>query len=252
MFSVHAAFLSDLHLGSRWCRTRDLAAFLRVLQCQVLYLVGDTVDHWALQRRFRWTPAESEIIALLLDLARRCDVILIPGNHDRFLDVYSGADLGRVQVRTDAVHTGLDGRQYLVLHGDEVDAPLASMPVTSRIGDYVYTGLLWANRGINAGLRAAGLPGIRLSRTAKRVAKTLTNYPGHFQRRVDELARQKNLDGAICGHVHKAACKTLRSGRFYGNCGDWVEGCTALVEHLDGRWESLDWERECRKNGECR
>jgi hypothetical protein len=27
----------------------------------------------------------------------------------------------------------------------------------------------------------------------------------------------------------------------YVNCGDWVESCTAVVEHFDGRLEIIDW-----------
>ena len=28
------------------------------------------------------------------------------------------------------------------------------------------------------------------------------------------------------------------------NDGDWVESCTALVEHWDGRWEIITWIKE--------
>jgi hypothetical protein len=28
------------------------------------------------------------------------------------------------------------------------------------------------------------------------------------------------------------------------NDGDWVESCTALVEHHDGRWEIITWTKE--------
>ena len=31
------------------------------------------------------------------------------------------------------------------------------------------------------------------------------------------------------------------NGVLYINDGDWVESCTALVEHFDGRLELLDW-----------
>ena len=30
-------------------------------------------------------------------------------------------------------------------------------------------------------------------------------------------------------------------GVLYVNDGDWVESCTALVEHSDGRLEILEW-----------
>ncbi len=47
----------------------------------------------------------------------------------------------------------------------------------------------------------------------------------------------------ICGHIHHAEMKTFDDIE-YMNDGDWVESCTALVEHYDGRWEILYWADE--------
>ncbi len=33
------------------------------------------------------------------------------------------------------------------------------------------------------------------------------------------------------------------AGCRYINCGDWVESCTAVVEHFDGRFEIIRWTR---------
>jgi hypothetical protein len=40
----------------------------------------------------------------------------------------------------------------------------------------------------------------------------------------------------ICGHIHVPAIRRVEGIDYY-NCGDWVEHCTALVEHMDGRIE---------------
>jgi UDP-2,3-diacylglucosamine pyrophosphatase LpxH len=53
-------------------------------------------------------------------------------------------------------------------------------------------------------------------------------------------ARRQGLDGVICGHIHKAESRMI-DGVHYVNDGDWVESCTALVEHMDGRLEIVDW-----------
>jgi hypothetical protein len=34
------------------------------------------------------------------------------------------------------------------------------------------------------------------------------------------------------------------------NDGDWVESCTALVEHHDGRWEIVTWTKETDNESE--
>ena len=52
-------------------------------------------------------------------------------------------------------------------------------------------------------------------------------------------ARAGGFDGVVCGHIHKAEQRMIGTLE-YLNCGDWVESCTALVEHEDGRIELLD------------
>ena len=66
--------------------------------------------------------------------------------------------------------------------------------------------------------------------------------PG-FEAAAAHAAVRRGLDGVICGHIHHAALRDLH-GVLYGNDGDWVESCTALVEHLDGTLEILRWTHE--------
>jgi hypothetical protein len=55
-----------------------------------------------------------------------------------------------------------------------------------------------------------------------------------------EEAHRRQVDGVICGHTHHARIHD-NFGIRYMNCGDWVESCSALVEHDDGRFEILTW-----------
>ena len=57
---------------------------------------------------------------------------------------------------------------------------------------------------------------------------------------VAEEARRRGVDGVVCGHIHKAEIRQI-GDILYCNDGDWVESCTALVEHFDGRLEIVDW-----------
>jgi UDP-2,3-diacylglucosamine pyrophosphatase LpxH len=50
----------------------------------------------------------------------------------------------------------------------------------------------------------------------------------------------QGFDGVICGHIHAAAMHQV-DGMTYFNCGDWVDSCTAIIEHTDGRMELLEW-----------
>ena len=53
-------------------------------------------------------------------------------------------------------------------------------------------------------------------------------------------AKRRGFDGVVCGHIHKAEFKSI-DDMIYCNSGDWVESMTAIVEHLDGSLEIVDW-----------
>jgi len=64
------------------------------------------------------------------------------------------------------------------------------------------------------------------------------NFIHSFEEQVADYCRRKDFDGAICGHIHVAEMREI-DGIVYMNDGDWVESCTALAEHHDGKWELL-------------
>jgi len=73
---------------------------------------------------------------------------------------------------------------------------------------------------------------------AKGHVKRAVSFIFDFEESVIHAVRGRHLDGVICGHIHSATIKT-RDGLTYANCGDWVDSCTAIVEHLDGRLELI-------------
>jgi hypothetical protein len=52
--------------------------------------------------------------------------------------------------------------------------------------------------------------------------------------------RERGLDGVVCGHIQSAAIKQVEN-LLYVNCCDWVDSCTAIIEHMDGRLELIHW-----------
>ena len=85
-----------------------------------------------------------------------------------------------------------------------------------------------------------GLPYWSFSSWAKVKVKKAVNFIGAFQQVLSEEARRSDVDGVICGHIHHAVIEDF-DGVAYVNTGDWVESCTAVVEHFDGRMEILHW-----------
>ena len=240
MRTYRSLFLSDLHLGTRWCRSEELLDFLGSVRCGHLYLVGDVVDGWKLRRHPCWPSSHNEVVRRLLKMSRKTRITYVTGNHDAFLDAYDGLSFGEIQVTRQTLHRGADGRRYLVVHGDEFDGVVQLRPWLARCGDGAYDAALWLNRGLASVRRRMGLPYWSLSQYLKGRVKDAVSFMGDYRNALLREARRAGADGVICGHIHRAALEETPE-LVYANCGDWVESCTALAEHPDGRLEVLAW-----------
>lgn len=241
---LRALFLSDIHLGSRACRSDRLIEFLRHHRADAIYLVGDIVDGWRLRTSWYWPPAHHEILQHLLDAAMQgVRVIYIPGNHDEFLRDYCGTHFAGIEVADTAIHIAADGRRYVVIHGDRFDRLVDRTRSLAPIAHRANLAILAVNAGVNRLRRACGLPVWSLSQWAKHKFKTASNYLGEFEASLTGLAHEHSADGVICGHVHHAAIHDDLGIR-YINCGDWIENCTAVAENRDGCFEVLRWQNE--------
>jgi UDP-2,3-diacylglucosamine pyrophosphatase LpxH len=237
--NVRALFLSDLHLGTSGCQADLLLDFLRRYETDRIYLVGDIVDGWRLRKGWYWPQAHNDVVQKLLRKVRKgSSIIYIPGNHDEFLRDYLGISFGGIQIADRMIHETVDGSRYLVIHGDQFDVVVSNARWLAFLGDWAYETLLKMNGGVNLLRRRLGLPYWSLSSWAKLKVKNAVNYVGDFERYLSEEARKAGADGVICGHIHHAADHAMHGIR-YLNTGDWVESCTALVEHHDGRFEII-------------
>jgi UDP-2,3-diacylglucosamine pyrophosphatase LpxH len=209
-----------------------------------MYLVGDIIDGWRLKKRFYWPAAHNDVLWRIMKRAKRgTRVVYIPGNHDEMFRQFAGMNFGGVQIRRKAIHETADGRRLLVLHGDEFDTIMLAHRWLAFVGDAAYTMLMRLNVVVNAVRRRMGLPYWSLSKMAKHKVKNAVSFISRFEEVVAHEAGARGVDGVVCGHIHNAEMRQI-SGVAYYNDGDWVEGCTALVEHLDGRMEVLHWADE--------
>jgi len=234
-------WISDFHLGTSGCNSELLLSFLKAVQPDVLYLVGDIIDGWRLRRGWYWPPAHNDIVRRILKLANKgTRVVYIPGNHDEMLRDYTGLSFGGVEVVSEAVHVTADGKRLLVLHGDEFDGVVLYAKWLAFLGDYAYAALLRLNIVFNVIRRRFGLPYWSLSAHLKKKVKNAVAFVSRFEEAVAHAAAERGVDGVVCGHIHCAEVRQF-GGVTYYNDGDWVESCTALVEHRDGRLEIIDW-----------
>jgi UDP-2,3-diacylglucosamine pyrophosphatase LpxH len=230
-----AVFVSDVHLGSRYCHAAELADFLEGLRCARLYLVGDIVDLWYLaQKRASWGPAHNRVVEALHALRRAgTAIIYVPGNHDRAIRRFCGLVLPAMQVRRRSIHLTVDGRRLLVTHGDDYDGITHFGGLQERFGDWLYYRILGGNRLVNRMRTRLGLRYWSLSEFLKRRSAAAERYIARFVQAGLDDARRRGLDGIVCGHIHRAGL-VQRDGLVYANDGDWVESLTALAEEHDG------------------
>lgn len=242
--SYRSVWVSDIHLGTRGCNAKLLIDFFDHVDCQVMYLVGDIIDGWRLKKRMFWPPEHNDVVWRILKRARRgTRVIYIPGNHDEMMRPFVGLDFGGVEIERQVIHTTADGRRLLVLHGDEFDTVVLAHRWLAILGDTAYTLLLRLNTLVNRVRALLGLPYLSLSMTAKHRVKNAVQFISRYEEVVAHAARGHHVDGVVCGHIHSAEMREIEGIAYY-NDGDWVEGCTALVEHHDGRMEILHWADE--------
>jgi len=240
---VRSIFLSDVHLGTRACQAERLLEFLRAHESEHLFLVGDIIDFWAMKSRgIYWPAAQNTVVQKILRKARHDGhVVFIPGNHDEAAREHTGVSFGNIQVEQEYVHTAADGQRYLLIHGDELDGVTRYHRWLAILGDQAYSVLVRLNGVFSWVRRRLGLPGYwSLSGYAKHKVKRAVNFIHDFERSVVRYVKDRGVDGVICGHIHSAVLRQS-DGLTYVNCGDWVDSCTAVLEHIDGRLELVRW-----------
>ncbi|MCH8180446.1 MAG: UDP-2,3-diacylglucosamine diphosphatase [Proteobacteria bacterium] len=240
-YKVRTVWISDVHLGTPGCQANALLDFLKRVECDTLYLVGDIIDGWQLRRSWYWPQAHNDVVQKLLRKARKgTRVIFIPGNHDEFGRKFLDHSFGGIEVAEEWIHTTADGKRLWITHGDLYDGVIQCARWLALLGDSLYEFTLKLNRHLNSLRARAGLPYWSLSKYLKLKVKRAVSYMGDFESALAREARKRGVDGLVCGHIHHAEMRMVED-ILYCNDGDWVESLTALVEHADGRLAIVDW-----------
>ena len=244
--ALRTVWISDVHLGTPGCNAELLLDFLKSTECETLYLVGDIIDGWQLRKGWYWPTRHNDVVRCILKKAKHgTRVVYVPGNHDEALRDFTGLNFGGVEVVDDIIHRTADGRDLLVIHGDQFDGVVLYARWLAFLGDHAYTLLLKLNQVVNAVRKRLGLPYWSLSSHLKKKVKNAVQYVCSFEAAVAHAASERGADGVVCGHIHTAEIRQIGDVTYY-NDGDWVESCTALVEQFDGRIEILDWAKRIR------
>jgi UDP-2,3-diacylglucosamine pyrophosphatase LpxH len=241
MNSYRSVFLSDIHLGTKMSQADELLEFMKTFECEKIYLVGDIIDCWAMSKKKIWSQFHSDVIQKLLRRARKgVEIVYIPGNHDEMLREYCDAEFGHIILVKECIHVGINGKLYLVTHGDEFDVVIKNAKWMAHLGSWAYDVSIDIGRWVSRARSFFNMAQWSLSSYLKHTVKESVNFIGDYEETLTGYVKSKGLNGIICGHIHYANIRDI-DGITYMNCGDWVESCTALVEHHNGTFEIIKW-----------
>lgn len=237
---LRTVFISDVHLGCRYAQPHLLLDFLKTIRPERLYILGDFIDGWKLRNSFRWPAINSQILRQLFSMMQSgTEVFYTPGNHDQFLrgdhvrSVLQVADL-KVRIADEFIFEALDGRRFILTHGDEFDTFETNAQWLSLASSYVYDPMLTMNWYLSQLRNDPRRSPYAICASVKASVKRFIRFLSDFQHRLMDHARGKGCHGVICGHIHTPDL-FQHDGMTYCNTGDWVENCTALIEYHDGR-----------------
>jgi len=234
-------FLSDLHLGTKGCQAGLILDFLRHNDADTIFLVGDIIDGWRMRASFYWPQLHNDVIQKLLRKVRQgARMIFVPGNHDEFARQFIGLTFGGIEIKRNTIHVAADGKRYLVMHGDEFDVVVRHSKWLAFLGDWAYDFAIFVNTHFNTVRRFFGFRYWSFSAWAKLKIKNAVNFIGSFEQELAAEAKRRGADGVICGHIHHPTIHDI-GGITYVNTGDFVESCSLVVEHADGRLEVIYW-----------
>ncbi|QZA82484.1 UDP-2,3-diacylglucosamine diphosphatase [Deefgea piscis] len=237
-------WISDLHLGTAGCQADYLLDFLKHTESEQLYLVGDIIDGWAMQRSWYWQQSHNDVIQKILRKARKgTQVTYIPGNHDAGARQFIGLLFGDIRIENEVIHTMANGKRFLVIHGDQFDGVIQCARWLAMVGDHAYEITLKLNRWFNHLRARLGFSYWSLSQYLKHKVKKAVHFVDDFEHALANEAKKRGLDGVICGHIHHAEIRTI-DGIEYCNDGDWVESLSALVEMPNGELKIIYWQKK--------
>jgi UDP-2,3-diacylglucosamine pyrophosphatase LpxH len=231
--------ISDVHLGTKGSKAKEVVRFLKQFSCDNLILNGDIIDGWQLRKSGSWKRKHTRFFNRLLKMINQhqTNVYYLRGNHDDFLDQVLPMQIGNLSILNEMIYES-NGKKFFVTHGDIFDSVTTNFRWIAYLGDIGYTFLLWLNRQVNYHRRKRGLPYFSLSQYIKGRVKTAVSYIDQYETELTKMAKVKGCDGIICGHIHKAEMREI-NGIKYLNSGDWVESMSALAEDHLGNWQLI-------------
>lgn len=213
--------ISDVHIGSKGCKTEEVLELLKDESYQRYILVGDIIDGWLFKKYKKFSYDHTKVIRRLLKLSKNKEIIWIAGNHDEFLRKYIPMDIGNIKVVDEWIEYGT-----WFCHGDKFDG-IVQLKWLGMLGSIGYDLAI----SLDTILKKLGLKR-SLSKFLKNNVKAAVSFMVDFENEMVRQAKKRNCDTVVCGHIHTPADKMINGVR-YLNTGDWVENCSYITYYSE-------------------
>lgn len=244
-YTCKSLSISDIHLTTKNCKATYLDSYLKKHKPEKLFIVGDFIDVWRMISNGIYTSQDQmNVIRRILSLARKgTKVYYITGNHDEFLRPLINdfpenfKQFGNITICNEYSYQGINGKKYLILHGDQYDFLVRhSIWITNKAYRFYSFLLTILHFFDNIRRKLKIKKRWSLSKTIKEQSKNFAKFINNFEKLITKDVKERKFDGVICGHIHKAEIKNINDIE-YMNTGCWTEfPCTALIEDFDGNW----------------
>lgn len=231
--AVDLVVISDVHLGTYGCHAKELNRYLKRINPKVLILNGDIIDFWQYSKWY-WPDSHTKVLKRILKLmADGTTIHYLTGNHDELLRKFADTSMGNLHLANKLV-LNLDGKKAWFFHGDVFDITMRHSKWLAKLGAIGYDTLIIINSIVNFISKKLGKGKISLSQKIKNNVKSALDFINDFEETAISIAKEKNYDFVVCGHIHQPTIKNYDE-IIYLNSGDWVENLTALEWH-EGNW----------------
>jgi UDP-2,3-diacylglucosamine pyrophosphatase LpxH len=235
--AVDLVVISDVHLGTYGCHSKELLNYLKSIQPKTLVLNGDIIDIWQFKKSY-WPESHMKVIRQILKfVSNGVPVHYLTGNHDEMLRKFDDFHLGSFNIKNKLV-LELGEERAWIFHGDVFDVTMQYSKWLAKLGAIGYDTLILLNSFVNWVLTLLKREKMSFSKKVKASFKNAVKFINSFEQTAAELAIDKGYQFVICGHIHQPEIRTITTDKgsvTYLNSGDWVENLSALEYH-NGEW----------------
>lgn len=235
--AVDLVVISDVHLGTYGCHSKELLNYLKSIQPKTLVLNGDIIDIWQFKKSY-WPESHMKVIRQILKfVSNGVPVHYLTGNHDEMLRKFDDFHLGSFNIKNKLV-LELGEERAWIFHGDVFDVTMQYSKWLAKLGAIGYDTLILLNSFVNWVLTLLKREKMSFSKKVKASFKNAVKFINSFEQTAAELAIDKGYQFVICGHIHQPEIRTISTDKgsvTYLNSGDWVENLSALEYH-NGEW----------------